>query len=85
MVKRARKVVQKGEGFIDDAYTWVKDNHILSGIGSAVTPMIASWNPIAVQLAQQLRLRFDKMGGVTTNTTIRPTNLDRSCRGRTAL
>ncbi len=47
MVKRARKVVQKGEGFIDDAYTWVKDNHILSGIGSAVTPMIAAWNPIA--------------------------------------
>ncbi len=45
MVKR--KVVQRGDGFIQDAFGWVKDKHILSGIGSAVTPMIAAWNPLA--------------------------------------
>jgi hypothetical protein len=49
MVKR--KTAQRGDGFIEDAYdsakAWVKDNHILSGIGSAVTPMLAAWNPVA--------------------------------------
>ncbi len=40
-------MVQRGEGFMEDAYTWVKDSHILSGIGGAVTPMIEAWNPIA--------------------------------------
>ena len=51
MVKRSRKIVQRGDGFIGDAFdsatAWVKDNHILSGIGGAVTPMLAAWNPIA--------------------------------------
>ena len=51
MVKQSRKIVQRGDGFIGDAFdsatAWVKDNHILSGIGGAVTPMLAAWNPIA--------------------------------------
>ena len=42
---------QCGDGFIEDTWNsgkkWVKDNHILSGIGSAVTPLVATWNAVA--------------------------------------
>ena len=42
---------QHGDGFFGDAWNtttrFVKDNHILSGIGGAVTPLLAAWNPVA--------------------------------------
>jgi hypothetical protein len=38
---------QHGGGFFGDAWAFVKDKHLLSGIGSAATPFLAAWNPIA--------------------------------------